>query len=43
MNNYLPANLRLARAYIVNQPYVNLFSPSEGLRKGTIFSDLYGL
>jgi hypothetical protein len=34
-------NIQLARAYVPDQPYVGLFPPSEGLRKGTIFPNLY--
>jgi hypothetical protein len=30
----------LARAYIIPQRYQRVLSPAEGLRKGTIFSDL---
>lgn len=33
--------LRLARAYVPWQKYGPLFSPSEGLEKGTIFPELY--
>ena len=30
----------LARAYIIPQSYQRILSPTEGLRRGTIFSDL---
>ena len=30
----------LARAYIIPQRYQKIFSPQEGLRKGTIFQEL---
>lgn len=33
--------LRLARAYVPWQKYGPLYSPSEGLEKGTIFPELY--
>ncbi|SKC87776.1 spore coat associated protein CotJA [Maledivibacter halophilus] len=32
---------QLARPYIVSQPYTNLFSLEEALKRGTIFADLY--
>jgi hypothetical protein len=31
----------LARAYIVPQMYSRIWSPAEGLMKGTIFPELY--
>lgn len=33
--------MELARVYIKIQPYTNVWSPMEGLQKGTIFRDLY--
>lgn len=33
--------LKLAQAYIPDQPYERLFPLSEGLAKGTIFPSLY--
>jgi hypothetical protein len=33
--------MRLARAYIPAQPYTALYPLPEGLRKGTIFPNLY--
>jgi hypothetical protein len=36
-----PMKMRLARAYIPFQRYGRLWSPAEGLARGTIFPDLY--
>lgn len=39
---YMPIpNMKLARPYILNQVYFNMFPLSEGFRKGTIFPELY--
>ncbi|MCR4419783.1 MAG: spore coat associated protein CotJA [Clostridia bacterium] len=32
---------RLARAYVPFQEYTRRYSPEEGLKKGTIFPELY--
>lgn len=34
-------NVRLATAYIPFQRFCSTFSPAEGLKKGTIFPELY--
>lgn len=34
-------NLKLARAYVPFQKFCTVFSPEEGLRKGTAFPELY--
>ncbi|NLY43876.1 MAG: spore coat associated protein CotJA [Clostridiaceae bacterium] len=34
-------NVKLANAYVPFQNMCNLFSPIEGLKKGTIFPELY--
>ncbi|ERJ12489.1 spore coat associated protein CotJA [Haloplasma contractile] len=39
--NYPNVNFKLARAYVFPQPYRNLFTIQEALKKGTIFKDLY--
>lgn len=31
----------LARAYVVIQPYTDIYDPKEGLQRGTIFPELY--
>lgn len=36
-SNQLP----LAQAYVVNQPYVGIVSPYEGLKRGSLFPNLY--
>jgi len=47
MNNNYPitnmpmGNWELARVYVISQPYTNMYSPEEGLKRGTIFPDLY--
>ncbi|MDI3281448.1 MAG: spore coat associated protein CotJA [Bacillota bacterium] len=41
MNEQRPAEMRLARAFVPFQTYRTTFSPEEGLRKGTIFPELY--
>ena len=38
--NY-PVTINLATAYVPQQIYQEHFSPQEGLRKGTIFPELY--
>ncbi|MDT8716362.1 spore coat associated protein CotJA [Clostridium sp. 19966] len=30
----------LARAYIINQPYGELYSPKEALHKGSVFTNM---
>ncbi|MDN5347951.1 MAG: hypothetical protein PWP65_1515 [Clostridia bacterium] len=37
----LPSRMRLAEAYVPWQEYGKTFNPEEGLRKGTIFPELY--
>jgi len=34
-------NLSLARVYVVSQPYVGMVPLSEGLKRGSIFPNLY--
>lgn len=34
-------NLKLARAYVPFQKFCTIFSPEEGLKKGTAFPELY--
>lgn len=34
-------DMELARVYVKMQPYGRVWSPMEGLQKGTIFPDLY--
>lgn len=41
MQNYIKPEYRLARAYIIIQPYPQLFPLNEALAKGTIFPNLY--
>ncbi|WP_315672547.1 spore coat associated protein CotJA [Clostridium sp. 19966] len=33
-------NMLLARAYIINQPYGELYSPKEALHKGSVFTNM---
>jgi hypothetical protein len=40
MNNY-PHGLRLAQAYVPFQAYDEHYPPLKGLKKGTIFPELY--
>lgn len=41
-NDYnLPNDLKLARAYVVDQPYCDTFNLDEALRKGVLFTNLY--
>ncbi|WP_058486371.1 spore coat associated protein CotJA [Defluviitalea phaphyphila] len=37
----MPKNIQLARTYILDQPYDNLFPLNEALKKGTLFPNLY--
>ncbi|NLG87100.1 MAG: spore coat associated protein CotJA [Firmicutes bacterium] len=37
----IPQQLRLARAYIPIQMFTTRLEPTEGLRRGTIFPELY--
>jgi hypothetical protein len=37
----MPDNPQLAQAYIPYQIYNGIMSPMEGLRKGTVFPELY--
>ncbi len=39
-NTPVQANLRLARAYVPDQVYANVFPPEEALREGTLFPEL---
>ncbi len=39
-NTPVQANLRLARAYVLDQVYANVFPPEEALREGTLFPEL---
>ncbi|MCR4425368.1 MAG: spore coat associated protein CotJA [Firmicutes bacterium] len=39
MPGYMP--MRLARAYVPPQVYTTRWDPAEGLRRGTIFPELY--
>lgn len=39
-NNPVLPNLRLARAYVLDQVYANVFPPEEALREGTLFPEL---
>ena len=36
----VPPNLQLARAYVLNQPYTQIFPPEEALYQGTLFPEL---
>lgn len=33
-------NMLLARAYVISQPYGELYSPKEALHKGSIFTNM---
>ncbi|SHK50737.1 spore coat associated protein CotJA [Paramaledivibacter caminithermalis] len=37
----LVGKCQLARLYIINQPFGEIYSPQEALIRGTIFPDLY--
>jgi len=41
MPMYMPKDIKLARAYVPNQPYERLFPLDEALKKGTLFANLY--
>lgn len=34
-------NLELARAYVIDQPYIGMFPLSEAFKKGSLFPNLY--
>ncbi|HCS75171.1 MAG TPA: spore coat associated protein CotJA [Clostridiales bacterium] len=40
LNTPVEPNLRLARAYVPDQVYANVFPPEEALREGTLFPEL---
>ena len=39
----LPAHVMLAHAYVPYQQFKTIYSPEEGLRKGTVFPELTNL
>ena len=39
-NSPVQPNLRLARAYVLDQVYGDVFPPEEALREGTLFPEL---
>lgn len=39
--NMVMGKWELARPYIMSQPYTNLYSLQEALKRGTLFADLY--
>ncbi|HHW67296.1 MAG TPA: spore coat associated protein CotJA [Epulopiscium sp.] len=41
MPMYMPKDVKLARAYVPDQPYERLFPLNEALMKGTLFANLY--
>lgn len=39
----VPANIKLAHAYVPYQCYDKAFCPAEALKKGTLFPELWGV
>ena len=42
-NNLFPNKVLYGNAYVPNQKLRNVFSPEEGLRKGTMFPELVSM
>lgn len=42
-NNLFPSKVMYGHAYVPNQKLRNVFSPEEGLRKGTMFPELVSM
>lgn len=41
MYNQQMQELPLAQAFVIYQPYVGIVSPEEGLKRGSMFPNLY--